>query len=234
MAAIIAGATYGEQTTISTTHPVVVPAGTKAGDLMIMQFIRDGSGWTDQTLDWTLIAFSDFSSVYLNVAAIILEAPLENFNFLSAFSRKSVHRLFHITGAHNATLPESTANSGNGGDENPPLHTLSAWGDSEETLWLAMVAWDGGHTATGYPTNYDDDRFTDSHASNSGLGVASRTLAAASENPSTFAGTGADQWCAATVGIRPAGADGGGASLISYPASYSPSYSAARVPTGRR
>lgn len=210
MAAIVAGATYGEETAATTNHDVVVPAGSVAGDLLVLQANRNGSG-TITLAGWTRLMTEAMSSVlFSDVWFKILEGEQANFAWTNGFARLSSHRLFHITGAHASTAPEGSDFNGNAGSVNPPLLTLTNWGASEETLWLAMVAFDGNKTAAAYPTDFADNQFTQAPAVEPGLGVCSRSLAAASMDPSPFTASSADQWVTQTVGIRPAAAAGGG------------------------
>jgi len=215
MAAIVAAATYGEEVGSTTNHDVVVPAGTVEGDLLVLQANRNGSG-TITLAGWTRIMTEAMSSVLVSdVWFKILTGEQANFAWTNQFSRLSSHRLFHITGAHASTAPEGSDANGNGGSVNPPLLTLSGWTDAEETLWLAMAAWDGNVTAVGYPTDFADNQFTDAPAVEPGLGVCSRSLAAASMDPGAFTASGSDQWVTQTVGIRPAAAAaGGGGGLV--------------------
>lgn len=235
MAIEIAGALNGSETVATAAHGIVVPAGSAAGNMLVVQFITDGSG-TPSADGFVRTTWSSFTTVYQHIMTKILTGAEADFDMALSTSRKSSHRVFLITGNHATTAPEAFWNSGNGGTVTSPALTLAGWGAPEETLFMGMIGWDGGMTAVGYPAGLPDNRATYNGAGSSlGLGVATANLAEDSDGANIFVASGSDQWVGATLGIRPAAAAAaGGAGFNSYPAGYSPSWSPSRAPTAIR
>lgn len=100
---------------------------------------------------------------------------------------------------------------------NPPSVNPVDW-DVEDTLWIAWCGWDSTPTMSTFPTNYTQEDHTTAGghtatsggAGGAGLAVAYRQNAVASEDPSAFGLSGADNWVAMTLAIRPAAAAAAG------------------------
>lgn len=116
---------------------------------------------------------------------------------------------FCISGQHATSPPEllgAVDNTGSSNAADPPSKTAS-WG-SDENLWIAVAGFDGETGISGYPTNYDNNQrwLASSVVGGTACSMASatRNLIAATDDPSAFLMTFAQEWRAHTIVIRPA------------------------------
>lgn len=117
-----------------------------------------------------------------------------------------------ITGWHGTTPPEiSTGASGGGSTPNPDAVTAS-WG-SDDNLYMVLLAW-SNNTLSSYPTSYADNQTSNTAISQAHCALATRNLAASSDDPGTWTIAWWESYWTGTVVIRPAAAGGGGA--VSY------------------
>jgi hypothetical protein len=107
---------------------------------------------------------------------------------------------------HGTTPPEGVAYVvATTATPNPPTVTAS-WG-SDDNLFIAVDTYDlGTISVTNYPTNYSDDQtnYRGNNTAGVGIGIATRSLAAASDDPGTFTNSASDQTLATTIVVRPA------------------------------
>lgn len=203
----VATASFSPESVNTTTHDVVVPTGTSSGDLMVAIFGLDSvepvlnmpGGWV------SILEETGSGGQTLSLWYKIAGASESDFTYDTAGAETSANRVLRITNWHGTTPPEGDSASGSSANANPPSLNPSGWG-TEDTLWIACYSIDGNATASAYPTNYDDNQFTD-HGGSAGapaIANATRELAAASEDPGTFTHT-AEQWGAGTMAVRPAG-----------------------------
>ena len=130
-----------------------------------------------------------------------------NFTYTTSASERSSNRTWRVTGAHASTPPEAATGGANATSTtfNCPSITPS-WG-AEDSLFPVMLTFSPTVTITGYPTNYNDNQFTDdsgSTADDAGIGLASRSVNGSPEDPFQFSVSGSTTGCAKTFAIRPA------------------------------
>lgn len=212
---------FASQTTV---HPVVVPAGIAAGDLLLVLFTNDGSANVTQPGTWTQlwstasagtspIRFSGFAKVATSSDAGT------SFNFATSANVAAAAQLYRIaswSGAPTALtdgVAVATPATGNSTALNPPALT-PPWGSAAD-LWLACAAHDQAIAQTGGPpANYGGNTRTTSGSSPTTNSVtllsAIRVTTAASEDPGNFTIASADDWVSQTVAIRPGIASGAG------------------------
>lgn len=190
-----------------TSHPVTMPATVNAGDLLIVLFgslsrvISAPGGW-----NLLSTAANNYElNVYYKIAAGTEGGTSPAWT--STIANNTSHQVYRITAWHGTTPPEvGTSALGNSANPNPPTLTPS-WG-SAETLWLAVSSggYNGSPTISSYPTNYLNGVATVGGGGSqvSLLGSARRELTATSDDPGTFTTSGAAEWVAQTVAIRPA------------------------------
>jgi hypothetical protein len=132
-----------------------------------------------------------------------------SFQFTSSASECSVNRLFLISGSHATQAAEVTAASIAANDLPDPPSETASWG-AEDNLFIALYGCEARRgLASGYPTNYSSNQYAGQNSTGSegdtvSYGIATRGLAAATDNPGTFTKTGGDRHAAHTVVIRPA------------------------------
>lgn len=216
---VVSSAGYSEEAENATSHDVVLPAGIVSGDLLLLFVSLDGaptlSGFP---AGWTQVIRTSATAAVAEVWYKIADGSEVNFAYTSSGVETSVNRCLRITSWHGTTAPEATGATSTGNTTpNPPTLTPS-WG-SADTLWAAYYGMDGGAGATGeataYPTSYANNQYTDvsgiGGAGTVAMAVATRELAAASDDPGTFTSNRSDAWAALTVAVRPAAAGAGGA-----------------------
>lgn len=202
---------------------VTLPAGTAAGDLLVLIGAFDGavsethdifvveSGWTRAALAtaqgyvsgavlWKVATGSDAATVDLSG-----NAAAETGNVIA----------LRITG-HGGQVEVGAWNNYDGGGAvsaipDPPSLAPS-WG-AADTLWIAAAAWDNAsRTLSSYPANYTANQVYANGANSSanvGTVAATRELNAATEDPGVFTISADEQWAAFTIAIKPEGSGGG-------------------------
>ncbi len=209
----VATTNFSGESANTTTHDVLTPSGNVSGDLLICILGLDSvepvlsmpAGWV-KLFEETGSGGSTLSFWYK-----ILTSTESDFTYTTAGAETTANACLRITGWHGTTVPEGSSTSGNSTNANPPSHTVSGWtGSAEDTLWLACYAIDGNNQATGYPTSFTGDNFTDysGHAAGPAIAYCTREISADTQDPGTFTNA-AEQWAAGTIAIRPAAAVGG-------------------------
>lgn len=185
----------------ATSHPISMPAGITAGDLLLAIIFADAALSTTPPSGWSKI--SSIDGLYYKVAA-----GSDTCTATTTEGSPSVHVSYRITGYSGD--PEAARNALSSGTGDPPSLNPSAW-DAEDTLWIAGAGAFTSGVPSAAPTNYGNlvSRFDGVELA---IGTARRELNVASENPGTFTWPGgADVRGAFTIAIRPAAAGGGSA-----------------------
>lgn len=106
---------------------------------------------------------------------------------------------------HGTTPPEGVAwVNTDTANPNPPSLDPSGWG-TEDTLWIAVTAYDlGTVTVSAYPTNYSDDQsnIRGNNTGGVGIGIATRSLNAASDDPGTFTLSASEDTLTTLIAVR--------------------------------
>ena len=195
--------------TSTTSHPVPYPTGITAGQLLLCIAGIDGVTGTPAISGFTVLINTTGSSERLWVAYKIATGSESGNATLTTASEQVTAEIWRITNWHGTTPPEATATTGaTSANGNPPSLTPS-WG-SEDTLWVATVAVNGGpDPLTAYPTGFTDNQnnFSTGGSGAAGHGRATRNEAIATKDPGTFTHT-SQTWVAGTIAIRPAAGGG--------------------------
>jgi len=234
------------QTTNSTSHTVVMPAGVSVNDLLITAIAFDARPIVSSTIPDNWIALAPTADGGDNVGLRVYykrAAGTEGASqaIVTDVVQTSAHRTYRISGDAFSTAPVAAIFQGAapGTSADPASLNPATW-DVEDTLWLVVTANDNGTvTATGFPTNYTDTGTLGSGDAADGCSIswASRNNATASEDPSAFTLSGSEEFCTATIAIRPAplvefvtlGAKSAGGTAtvsVAYPASVATNYMA--------
>ncbi len=198
--------------TNTTTQTVSLPSGIASGHLLIVlvscvsnaQTITWPAGWTE--------LFSQDVSTTQTVEAAYRVADGTEGSTISVSTPGSTacgHLAYRITGQHASSAPEDGAPAtGTSTTPDPPSLTAS-WG-AEDNLWIAVF---GSYNASNpappsAPTDYNNNFIEVSEGASDArttMGMGTRNLNTATENPGTFTQPeAAGHWVANTIVVRPA------------------------------
>ena len=214
---IAAGNTSTELVAV-TTHGAYMPATVNAGELLLIKISTGGepviimpAGWENA---YTPVVFTSVSIACFKKIADGTEGGT-TVNFTTEDSGgspllvKSSHIACAITGwvGDLAGVVSGSAVTANSATPNPPSVTATwAGGDN---LFLAQMSMHRTAAITGYPTNYTTNQTeisTGSAGQDSIVAMATRALAANSDDPDTFSAAIARRSIAQTLVIAPVGA----------------------------
>lgn len=222
------GTVNSNNTAGTNTKTVGMPSGVTNGDLVVIILTKDGgTGTSDITTPasgWTELYDLASGSANPGLAQTAWyrfcdgTEPVDvTVTFTSGVAEIASWVCYRVSGA--LAIEAGVPAVGVSDTPDPPSLTPS-WG-SEDTLWLAVMGWDGWATVTnhsGYPPNYSiDQRTAGTYGGSAGAGtsVAGRELAAASTDPDAFLLNSSNRWIANTIAIRPIGG-GGSPQLKNY------------------
>lgn len=205
----------GTNTAVNGTSKTInLPATVVAGDRLLVALVCDGAPTITWPGGYTERKNLNGTNVRLYVAEKDTPAAgTEGGTTISiTLSATEMHaaRSWSIQDSDTSVLAEySTGFNPGTNTANPDPDALTpSWG-ADDTLWIAFEGYDvGTSTVTAYPTNYASNQANDrgNAAAGAGLGVASRNLNAASEDPGTFTNSASSRAVAVTIGIKPVGA----------------------------
>jgi len=210
----VAGSATSSRASSVVDDPVTLPASVAASDLIIVFHFSDGAATPiTRTFPSPWVEINDTQNAAAN-ASLGVGYLIASGGETSVTVTKSVAERFSAIAIrisasswHGTTPPEiSTGATGTSANPNPDAVTAS-WG-SDDNLFIALHDFDnslGGNTTTAYPTNYASNNLESPDVSSASRGaIASRELAAASDDPGTFTIT-SDEWWAGTIVVRPSG-----------------------------
>ena len=208
---IAAGNTSTELVAV-TTHGADMPATVNAGELLLIKISTGGepviimpAGWENA---YTPVVFTSVSIACFKKIADGTEGGT-TVNFTTDITVKSSHIACAITAwvGDLAGVVSGSAVTANSATPNPPSVTATwAGGDN---LFLAQMSMHRTAAITGYPTNYTTNQTeisTGSAGQDSIVAMATRALAANSDDPDTFSAAIARRSIAQTLVIAPVGA----------------------------
>jgi len=225
----------GSVTSNSTSWTLTYPTNLAAGDLILAIVGSDGNqtaGAGPSFPSWgaqgAQVDGSAASSLCMG-AKIASGSETGNFTLTMPANEQGPWTVLRITGWYGSGLPAWTATAlGNAGSPltadgleagtstivgtsttaNPPDLNPGNWG-TEDTLWLAVAAWDSTPTATAKDANFTyttSQPMSSGGAGGAGLAVSFRQLNAANLDPGAYTLSAAESGVIATLGIRPAAA----------------------------
>ncbi|MCK5319193.1 MAG: hypothetical protein KAJ55_14875 [Anaerolineales bacterium] len=196
-----------------TTHTIDTPAGVVSGDLLIafIAMENDGadpqySGWSDGFTEIKDKLTGGLAGANVGVAYKFSDGTEgANITVSSVDAERAAHAMFRISSASLASAPEISA-GGSGLSAAPDPDNLIPVLLTRDYLWLVLAGYEkDDETITGFPTNYGSNQVTSSMFSGATIGIATRELAAAAENPGVFSMSGAEEWQAFTLAVTPLG-----------------------------
>lgn len=132
-------------------------------------------------------------------------------DFSLSASEDGAYILFTVSGDN--AFEFSSVATGTNNSPNPPSFTPSY--GSGDHLWAAVEFNDRARSVTAYPTDYADNQTNQVTGGTAGaaVGIAFRSVAAASQDPGTFTLNNSDEWVGLTLCFEGTGGGGGGLSI---------------------
>ena len=190
---------------------VNLPASIASGDLITVYHFKDGaSTGTSAPSPWVELKDVDDAAgtVHLWVGYLISSGGETSVVVTSSNAERFTSIACRITAAswHGTTPPEISASATGASQDGPDPDAVTASWSAEDNLFIAIACADINGDVDGYPANYADNQTqSDTTASSGHGGIATRELAAASDDPGIFSLDANEQWVAATIVVRPAG-----------------------------
>ena len=209
-------ATATSTTTSSlTTHTIDTPAGVVSGDLLIAfigleNLTRTGlaqfSAWSDGFIEIKDKTTGGTAGASVGVAYKFSDGTEgANISVDSVDAERAAHCMYRISSASLASAPEITAGASASSSAPDPDNLVPVL-LTRDYLWMALAAYNKiAATITGFPTNYGSNQVNIGQFSGATVGVATRELAAAAENPGVFTMDASEIWQAFTLAVTPLG-----------------------------
>lgn len=212
MLSIAATNTYSDNTGSVSSHPVNLPSGITAGDLLLLFVAINSNPTVTDPSTWTPLVSAVNSDTFRIYAKIASGSEGSTVTVGLNSNQRVAAVAYRITGARNGVtsseIAVSSAVTGSSATPDPPSLTPS-WG-SAENLWIAVTfASDSSFTFSSYPTNYSlgQNNVQPGAAGNSSaVSVAARLLTGTSEDPGVFTTVTARTRSTYTLAVRPAAA----------------------------
>lgn len=191
----------GIDNTSSTSHNISLPASIAAGDLLIIFITSSAATSVASATGWTSLYSTSLNLSIRGYCLYKIADGSEGSSVTVSFTVTCsvAWTSYRISGY--ASAPEvGTSATGTSTTPDPPSLTPS-WG-SDDTLWIAAAHCNNVTADLTAPTNYGSIV----QAVNGGgksAGTAQRNLAAASDDPGTFANASNNDWVANVVAVRP-------------------------------
>lgn len=203
----------------ATSHTVTLPTGLTSGDLIIVAFAHDDAGAavtasvTSPASGWSTLVNNRVANDAGTTARVSVfyrwadGSEGASITVTTTGSEGSAYATYRISGADTGTNPEATTNAPSSSNSPDPPNLAPSWG-SDDNLFIVAYGWDGNQSHSSYPANYGSNQLTNRWANNNGAGIAmaTRNLAAASDNPGTAGISGSEQWAAITIAVKPGAA----------------------------
>lgn len=185
---VIKSRNWGRTDVNTTSHPINMPTGARAGDLLLILFSADGLGEHTIVPDsWNRLLTTNHGSLLTGSVFYKIAEGGDTATITTTNSGESVHLSFRIVGAG---LPSGTSATSSGVNPDPPSHNV---GVSGNYLWLAATMRDQGSFGTkgvtGFPANYNDFLYLSPKSNlafGADLAVVNRHLESSSEDPGNF------------------------------------------------
>lgn len=186
-----------------TSHPITLPSGITAGDLLLVVFSCDGNptitvdtgasgtGWNalTQGANTTVVSSNVFWKIAEGSDALTLT---------TSAGEQSSHASLRISGGYSVT---GTSANGSSTNSNPPNH--AGHDGTQDYLWIATRAGDSTVVATVAPTNFTNlQTLAAAGTAGASVNTAERSVNSASQDPGTFT-SASEQWVSFTVAVSP-------------------------------
>lgn len=202
----------------TTNHTGDLPAGINADDLLLIFLGLDGPNPIDTHPSGFTILANVVTASAVRQALYAKKATGSEgatFTYVSNLNEESVSITYRIPAAEwsgdiATGIQVGTTATGSSANPNPPSVT-AAWG-SADNLFITIATWDDvALTHNAFPTNYSSNQLVESASADGGgvgIAVATRELAAATDDPGTHTISATEEWLANLLIIKPAGVGG--------------------------
>ena len=206
---VVAASAETSQSTNVTSHPMTMPAGITAGELLLCFFANDGSATVTWPGDWVPWFSTPSGTAARLSGAYKWAAGGDTLTVTTSVGENSAGWVVRITGAHATTPPEVGVQNNNvTAVPNLPLFDPAGWA-IEDTLWFGVVGCDGAGTISAASSDFTAvgdgyARGTGTAANSAWCGLYQRNEASASKDPQNWTISAVEDWVATTVAVRPA------------------------------
>lgn len=199
--------------TPGTSHSITLPGTTVSGELLLAFLMWNANTTiTGPGGGWTKLSGTGMSPGQTEVwAKLATGSDGASASFTSSTSNAGTFLVGRITGNYNSLVLGTgidLAVSTPGSSATPDCPSVTPTWGSGDTLFVVGATYRGDNSAvTGYPLNYTSGDYqvtTNGGGGGATVGGAVRQLAAASEDPSTFALAASQYGCTYTIAVRAA------------------------------
>lgn len=193
-----------------TTHTITVPSGVVSGDLLIAFIAIENitspasqfSAWSDSFIEFIDSTTGGSAGASVGMAYKFSDGTEgANITVTSVDAERGAHGMYRISG-HGGLAPSFSAGA-SAASSAPNPDSLTP-GGSKDFLWIAFCAFErDDETITAFPTNYGSNQINNAVFSGATIGVATRDLNAATEDPGAFTLSGSEEWQAFTLAVAP-------------------------------
>jgi hypothetical protein len=136
-----------------------------------------------------------------------------NITVTSVDAERAAHAMYRISNASAAAAVEVSAGA-SGNSVNADPDNLIPVGLTKDYMYMAMCGYEKDDFAiTAFPSGYTNS-VTVSQFSGATIGIATKNVAAAAENPPAYTQAGAEEWQAFTLAITPLGSAAAGGTIV--------------------
>src|SRR5574341_1316784 len=205
---VVSTATSFSCTTASSVDPITMPSGIVAGDLLIVIHSTDLNGGT-RTWDGGFNEILDDTTTNTNIGVAYKIATGGDTLTVtrSAQDRFSAIALRITAASWHGTTPPEISTIATGSSTTPDPNSVTASWGAADNLFIAFHGHDtttANASVTVWPANYAQNQIEGPYCSSSGEpNLATRELAAASDDPGTFTISASRPWKAGTIVVRP-------------------------------
>jgi hypothetical protein len=114
----------------------------------------------------------------------------------------SEHISYRFTGMHASQAPEAGTMPALANTANPDPPSLTASWGAAPNLWIAVASNVAAASISSYPANYTDNQLNPINGTVGSIGVATRNLSLATEDPGVFTNSSSANCSAQTIVVR--------------------------------
>lgn len=202
---VAARASARTMATDTTSHPIGLPTGIVAGNMLLVVFSVDGSPTISINTgvsgnNWTLGTKASYGTDVSGVYVWKIAEGSDALTLTTSAAEQSSHIALRITGASSVQGASATGSSTN---SNPPSLTPS--GGAMDYLWVATRSGDSTTVSSSPPSGYNNPQgLPGIGTSSASTNTAEKLANLSSDDPGTFT-TGTEQWVSFTLAVSPVG-----------------------------
>jgi hypothetical protein len=179
----------------TTSHPITLPSGIVAGDLLLCVFSVDGQPTCSPSAGWAKLGQATQGTAVTGAVFWRHATGADALTVTTSASEQSTHIVLRITGGG---IPTGASAAGSSTNSNPPNLADAVTADY---LWVATRSADSTNVASAAPASFGNlQSQTASGTGGASTNTAERNLNAASLDPGTFTSTNTT-WVSWTIAI---------------------------------